>query len=146
MNIQIDPLAGALSAIAISYSLYALYYTRRQERRNACFRLLELWSSDYYSQCRNEGWYELEARTTPIDMNDLYKTDRVLSNQIWTVAHFLDHLRSLLSHRVLDRRLVNALFESNVSLWVDMFGSEKVIWGRSQGFFDKNIQPLKTEL
>jgi len=146
MNVQIDPLAGALSAIAISYSLYALYYTRRQERRNACFRLLELWSSDYYSQCRNEGWYELETRRTPIDMNELYKTNRVLSNQIWTVAHFLDHLHSLHSCGVLDKRLVNALFESNVSLWVEMFGSEKVVWGRSQGFFDKNIQPLKNEL
>ena len=146
MNIQIDPLAGALSAIAISYSLYALYYTRRQERRNACFRLLELWSSDYYSHCRNEGWYELEARTTPIDMNEFYKTNRVLSNQVWTVAHFLDHLHSLHSRGVLDRCLASALFKDNVSLWVEMLGSEKVVWGRSQGFFDKNIQPLKNEL
>ena len=69
--IQIDPLTGVLAAIAILYSIYALYYTRRQEQRNACFRLLELWSSDYYSQCRNEGWYELEALTSPIEMNDL---------------------------------------------------------------------------
>src|SRR5262249_36064154 len=65
--IQIDPLTGALAGIAILYSIYALYYTRRQEQRNACFRLLELWLSDYYSQCRNEGWYELEALTSPID-------------------------------------------------------------------------------
>lgn len=52
--IQIDPLAGVLSTIAILYSLYALYYTRRQERQNARFRLLELWSGDYNSQSRNE--------------------------------------------------------------------------------------------
>ena len=81
-----------------------------------------------------------------IDMNELYKTNRVLSNQVWTVAHFLDHLHSLHSCGVLDRRLASALFESNVSLWVEMLGSEKVVWGRSQGFFDKNIQPLKNEL
>src|SRR5262245_36555325 len=66
--IQIDPLTGVLAGIAILHSIYALYYTRRQEQRNACFRLLELWSSDYYSQCRNEGWYELEALTAPIEM------------------------------------------------------------------------------
>ena len=69
--IQIDPLTGALAGIAILYSIYALYYTRRQEQRNACFRLLELWLSDYYSQCRNKGWYELEALTSPTEMNDL---------------------------------------------------------------------------
>jgi hypothetical protein len=68
------PVNGALAGIAILYSIYALYYTRRQEQRNACFRLLELWSSDYYSQCRNEGWYESEALTSPIETNDLYKT------------------------------------------------------------------------
>src|SRR5262245_58512077 len=106
--IQIDPLAGVLSTIAILYSLYALYYTRRQERRNACFRLLELWSSDYYIKCRNEGWYELEALVTPICMTELYKTNNLLSNQLWTVAHFLEHLYSLHSHNVLDWRLVSA--------------------------------------
>ncbi len=58
-------------------------------------------------------------------------------NQIWTVTHFLDHLHSLHSRGVLDRRLASALFKDNVSLWVEMLGSEKVVWGRSQGFFDK---------
>jgi len=144
--IQIDPLAGILSTIAIFYSLYALYYTRRQERRNACFRLLELWISDHYSHCRNEGWYELEALTTPIHMDDLYKTNNVLSTQLWTVAHFLEHLHSVHSHNVLDRRLANALFKNSVVRWVDLLGSPKVIWGSEQDFFDKNIKPLRNEL
>lgn len=144
--IQIDPLTGALAAIAILYSIYALYYTRRQEQRNACFRLLELWISDYYSQCRNEGWYELQALTSPVEMNDLYKTNHILSNQIWAVAHFLDHLRSLHAHRVLDRRLATVLFKDSVASWIDMFGEDKVIWGSAQSFFDRKIKPLSNQL
>ena len=143
--IQIDPLTGALAAIAILYSIYALYYTRRQEQRNACFKLLELWTSDYYSQCRNEGWYELEALTSPIEMNDLYKTNRTLSNQIWVVAHFIDHLRSLHAHKVLDRRLAAVLFKDSAASWIDVFG-DKVIWGSAQGFFDRKIKPLRNQL
>jgi len=144
--IQIDPLTGALAGIAILYSIYALYYTQRQEQRNACFRLLELWLSDYYSQCRNEGWYELEALTSPIEMNDLYKTNRILSNQIWAVAHFIDHLRSLHAHKVLDRRLATVLFKDSVASWIDVFGEDKVIWGNAQGFFDRKIKPLRNPL
>lgn len=41
------------------------------------------------------GWYELEAVTGPVRMDNLYKTNNVLSNQLWTVAHFLEHLHSL---------------------------------------------------
>jgi len=145
-SIQIDPLAGVLSTIAILYSLYALHYTRRPERQNACFRLLELWSSDYYNQCRNEGWYQLEALATPIDTNKLYKTNRILSNQLWTIAHSLEQLHSLHSHKVLDWRLASALFKNNVVCWVDLFGSSKIIWGSEQEFFDKNIKRLKNIL
>ena len=76
-------------------------------------------------------------------MNELYKTNRVLSNQIWTVAHFLDHLHSLHSCGVLDKRLVNALFESNVSLWVEMLGSEKVVWGAARAFSTKTFSLLR---
>jgi hypothetical protein len=143
--IQIDPLTGALGAIAILYSIYALYNARRQEQRNACFRLLELWSSDYYSQCRNEGWYELEALTAPIEMNGLYKTNHILSNQIWAVAHFLDHLRSLYAHKVLDRHLATVLFKDSVASWIDVF-DEKVTWGSGESFFDRKIKPLKNQL
>jgi hypothetical protein len=145
-SIQIDPLAGILSTIAILYSLYALYYTRRQERQNACFRLPELWSSEFYNQCRNEGWYEVETLGTPIDMNHLYMTNRILSNQLWTVAHFLEQLHSLHSHKVLDWRLASALFKNNVVRRVDLFGSRKIFWGSEQDFFDKNIKPVKNVL
>ena len=89
---------------------------------------------------------ELEALTTPIHMDDLYKTNNVLSTQLWTVAHFLEHLHSVHSHNVLDRRLANALFKNNVVRWVDLLGSPKVIWGSEQDFFDKNIKPLRNEL
>ncbi|HEU5312604.1 MAG TPA: hypothetical protein VFU08_02175 [Candidatus Udaeobacter sp.] len=99
-----------------------------------------------YSHCRNEGWYELEALTAPIYMDDLYKTNNVLSTQLWSVAHFLEHLHSLHSHNVLDRRLVSALFKNNVLRWIDLLGSPKVIWGSEQDFFDNNIKPLKNEL
>ena len=108
---------------------------------------MELWISDYYSQCRNEGWYELEALTTPIEMNDLYKTNHILSNQIWAVAHFLDHLRSLHAHKVLDRRLASVLFKDSVASWIDVFGEEdKVNWGNTQDFFDRKIKPLRNQL
>jgi hypothetical protein len=79
-------------------------------------------------------------------MNDLYKTNRILSNQLWTVAHFLEQLYSLYSHKVLDWRLASALFRNNVVRWVDLFGSRKIIWGNEQEFFDKNIKPLKDAL
>jgi len=47
---------------------------------------------------------------------------------------------------VLDWRLASALFRNNVVRWVDLFGSSKIIWGNEQGFFDKNIKPLKNIL
>src|SRR5262249_20243515 len=128
-------------------SVAAHIFTRRQERQNACFRLLELWSCDYYSKYQNEGCYELEALVTPIRMNELYKTNNLLSHQLWTVAHFLEHLHSLHSHNVLDWRLASALFKNNVVHWIDLFDSSKAIWRSEQEFFDNNnIRPLKNEL
>src|SRR5215470_15017326 len=92
------------------------------------------------------GWYELEAVTGPVRMDNLYKTNNVLSNQLWTVAHFLEQLHSLHSHNVIDRRLASALFKKHVVRWADLFGSSKVVWGSEQDFFDKNIKPLKDQL
>jgi hypothetical protein len=79
-------------------------------------------------------------------MTELYKTNNLLSNQLWTVAHFQEHLYSLHSHNVLDWRLASALFRNNVVRWIDLFDTSKVIWGSEQEFFDNNIKPLKNEL
>ena len=56
-----------------------------------------------------------------VEMNDLYKTNHILSNQIWAVSHFIDHLRSLHAHKVLDRRLATVLFKDSVASWIDVF-------------------------
>ena len=81
-----------------------------------------------------------------------YRDERSLQDEPYSeqpdsaVAHFIDHLRSLHAHKVLDRRLATVLFKDSVASWIDMFGEDKVIWGNAQGFFDRKIKPLRNQL
>lgn len=138
-------LEGIIAYAAFFRDQAELNATHRQEMINACFRMLDIWSSKYYRKCRYDGWYKLQQIKGKLDINNSYERDHDLVGQLWTIAHFLGNLQSLLENDLVEKHLASVLFKEDAEFWIREF-EQKIDWGRSQDFFGKRIKPLPSDL
>lgn len=139
-----DVIAVAGATISTFLTVYVIYFTRSQNKKNTLLHMHQIWSSEFYRKCRVRTYTEIRKHNKKqgkIKYSEI--KFKGFEMELGTVEHFFSDIHNLLITKSIEKQLCKRFFSEELHRWTkEIFSEIDYDAEGEKEFFESNLKPL----